>query len=105
MKLRKKPKFSEMPKPLASETVEVVTSLYERFARYINKMSKAGFLMLVICIFLGLFIFFRWVNRGQVDLVASGDNIINMTIMMLMYEFLDQLWDFNGEESMGWGGM
>lgn len=96
---------------LADEGKKVVhsDSYVERQAQkasgWVQNLPRVWFLMLLTGLFFGLFMMFKWWNRGGVNLVSSGDNVINMVILLVLFGLLDNFWDFNGEESMGWGSM
>lgn len=105
MTLKKKKPYDEQPRNYKTLAHEAASSVLEKLTRKINRLPKAGIVLLITVITLSLFIFFKWINAGQINLLRSGDNIINMTILLTIAEFLNQLWEFNGEEGMGWGGM
>lgn len=103
MKFHKKPRLKDNDgRQLSSHDLE---RKVQRASDWIDKLPRAWFLALITGIFFGLFMFFKWWNRGGVNLINSGDNIVNMAILLVLFGLLDTLWDFNGEEGMGWGQM
>jgi len=103
VKFHKKQRLAEGEQKLLSNNY--AERQLQRAQDWFQKLPRIWFVMILGGLFFGLFMFFKWWNRGQVNLVVSGDNIINMVVLIVVVMVLDSLWDFNGEEGQGWGNM
>ena len=105
MDLKKRPLFEEKAKIPKTRWEDLFDKLYHKLNFKLEKLPRFANLILITIIFIIVFWIFKWINKGHVNLITRGDNVINLTILLLAIELLSQLWEFNGEEAMGWGGM
>lgn len=106
MMLRKKPLYDKKPRVPKNYLQLFGDQAWSYYSKLTDKLSNGLVILISASLSFMIFFFFKWMNRGRVNIITTGDNIINMMILFFVFDFMIDLWiKFNGEEPMGWGGM
>lgn len=105
--LRMKQAYKESePRRQADLMSDMAVTTFHRLNDFLMSLPKLAHVVLIGGLFILVFWIFKSMNKGHVEIVAQGNNAVNMTILLLVCLFLQMLWSaYNGDEGQGFGGM